>query len=102
MEIDLHRSHPSEIVETNILAELVQQAWERGNTSLKLIHGHGRNRGLSPGFYNTNTGYFGLTIRRALRHRIELRQWIKHTTLDCRDRGATTIKLKRNPTPTRT
>jgi hypothetical protein len=66
-----------------------------------LIHGHGRNRGKSPGFVNTNTGYFGLRIRRALRHSSELRQWIKVSTLDCSDPGTTTIDLKRNPAPTR-
>src|SRR5262249_44147142 len=54
--------------------------WERGEPYLRLIHGHGRMRGISPGFVNTNTGFFGLQIRRALRHDEGLRKWIKHTT----------------------
>jgi hypothetical protein len=72
-----------------------------GHASVCLIHGHGRNRGISPGFVNTNTGYFGIEIRRALRHDEELRQWIKYTTLKCDDWGATSVKLKLNPAPTR-
>ena len=35
----------------------------------------------SPGFVNTNTGFFGLGIRRALRRDLDLRRWIKYTTL---------------------
>jgi hypothetical protein len=65
------------------------------------MHGHGRNRGISPGFVNTNTGYFGLYIREALRHDVSFRQWIKHTTLDCSHMESTAIKLKANPNPTR-
>jgi hypothetical protein len=101
MEIDLHGYHPSEIVNSDLLKEIIQQTWDMGETHLKLIHGHGRNRGISPGFVNTNTGYFGLKIRRALRHNKELRQWIQYTTLDCTDMGATSIRLKPNPAPTR-
>src|SRR5262249_25383236 len=74
---------------------------EMGETELRLIHGHGRRRGISPGFVNTNTGFLGLQIRRALRHDGELRKWIKHTTLDCHDRGCTTVKLKPNSAPVR-
>ncbi len=73
-----------------------------GAGSIRLIHGHGYNRGRSPGFVNTNTGYFGLRIRRALRYEVSLRQWIKHSTLDCSHEGSTVVKLKRNPSPTRT
>jgi hypothetical protein len=102
MEIDLHSYHPSDIVDTGVLDKIVQQAWEMGATDLCLIHGHGRFRGISPGFVNTNTGYFGLKIRHALRHDLVLRRWIKHTTLDCTQLGATRIKLKRNPAPSRT
>src|SRR5262249_20147977 len=68
MEIDLHGYDPRQIVETDMLAKIVQQAWEMGEPYLRLIHGHGRMRGISPGFVNTNTGFFGLQIRRALRH----------------------------------
>ena len=84
MEIDLHGYHPRDIVWSGVLPRLIQQVWEMGESHLCLIHGHGRNRGISPGFVNTNTGYFGLEIRRALRHDPELRQWILHTTLDWR------------------
>ena len=101
MEIDLHGFHPSEIVHADILTKIVQQTWEMGDTNLTLIHGHGRNRGISPGFVNTNTGYFGLEIRRALRHDTQLRRWIKYSTLDCSDIGVTGIRLKPNPAPTR-
>ena|SRR5208282_6000568 len=101
MEIDFHGYHPDDIVHTGILDKIVEQAWEMGDTTLRLIHGHGRNRGISPGFVNTNTGYFGLRIRRVLRHSRELRKWIKVSTLDCSHPGATSIDLKRNPAPTR-
>jgi hypothetical protein len=100
-EIDLHRYHPDNIC-GEPLTKMIRQAWEMGAERIRLIHGHGRNRGISPGFVNTNTGYFGLCIRRALRHDDELRQWIKHTTLDCSHEGATVVKLKRNINPTRT
>jgi len=73
-----------------------------GEPELTLIHGHGRNRGISPGFVNTNTGFFGLQIRRELRNNKGLRQWIKYTTLDCSDAGCTSVGLKPNPQPTRT
>lgn len=102
MEIDLHGYHPRDIVWSGVLTKLVQQAWEMGESHLCFIHGHGRNRGITPGFVNTNTGYFGLEIRRALRHELELRQWILHTTLDCEYPGCTTVKLRPNGAPTRT
>jgi hypothetical protein len=102
MEIDLHGYHPAEIVFNGTLDKIVQQTWEMGENELTLIHGHGRNRGITPGFVNTNTGYFGLCIRRAFRHDESLRQWIKCTTLNCREMGSTSIGLKSNPNPTRT
>ena len=102
MRIDLHGYRPSEIVWNGLLIKIVQQCWEMGETELRLIHGHGRARGKSPGFVNTKTGVFGLAIRRILRHKRKLRKWIKHTTLDCRDWGMTKVKLKPNPAPSRT
>ena len=60
MEIDLHGYHPSQIVDTLVLNAIVQQTWEMGETDLKLIHGHGYDRGHPMGFVNTNTGFFGL------------------------------------------
>ena len=101
MRIDLHGYHPREIIDSGVLREIARQAWEMGEDSLKLIHGHGRNRGISPGFVNTNTGYFGLRIREALRCDKVLRQWIFHTTLDRAEMGSTTVRLKPNPAPTR-
>ena len=101
IKMDLHGYHPSEIVQTDVLKKIIQQTWDMGENYVTLIHGHGRNRGISPGFFNTNTGYFGLEIRRALRRDKELRQWIRYTTLDCSDMGVTRVKLKPNPAPTR-
>jgi hypothetical protein len=57
---------------------------------------------ITPGFVNTNTGYFGLQIRSALRHDTHLRKWIHHTTLNCEDLGVTSVRLKRNRAPSRT
>lgn len=99
LELDLHGYHPSDICGAP-LAKIMQAAWEAGAASVRLIHGHGRNRGISPGFVNTNTGFFGLCIRSELRHDTELRRWIKYTTLDCGHEGSTVVKLKPNPNPT--
>lgn len=101
MEIDLHGYHPNDIVGSDVLEKIIQQAWEMGEAELKFIHGHGRGRGISPGRVNTNTGYFGLQIRHALRHGEDLRKWIYYTTLDCSHCGATTVRLKPNPAPSR-
>jgi hypothetical protein len=101
VRIDLHGYRPSEIVWNGALLKIVQQCWEMGETELRLIHGHGRARGKSPGFVNTKTGVFGLAIRRFLRRNRKVRLWIKYTTLDCRDWGMTRVKLKANPAPSR-
>lgn len=93
--------HPSQIVRSGWLYKLVQQSWEMDEDRLTLIHSHRRNCGISPGFVNTNTGYFGLFIRRALRHDEKFREWIFRTTLDCRQMGCTSVRLKSNPFPTR-
>jgi|SRR5208282_1623872 len=98
LEVDLHGYHPNDID----LMKIIEQAWEMGAKRIRLIHGHGRKRGRSPGFVNTNTGYFGLRVKGELRGSEELRRWIKHTTLDCSHEGSTCIKLKPNPKPTRT
>jgi hypothetical protein len=100
MEIDLHGYHPSDIIGNGVLSDIVQQAWEMSEPYLKVIHGHARFRGISPGF--VNTGFFGLAIRSAFRHDELLRKWIKHTTLDCSEWGSTSVKLKSNPAPNRT
>jgi hypothetical protein len=39
MGIDLHGYHPSDIVGSGMLEQLVQQAWEMGESRLGLIHG---------------------------------------------------------------
>jgi hypothetical protein len=100
VKIDLHGYHPSAVVGPP-MAMIIEQAWEMGADRICFIHGHGRARGISPGFVNTNTGYFGLCVRRELRSNKDLRRWIKYTTLDCGDWGATTMKLKANANPTR-
>jgi hypothetical protein len=102
VRIDLHGYRPSEIVWNGLLLKIVQQCWEMGETELRLVHGHGRARGKTPGFVNTNTGRLGLAIRRILRHKRALRKWIKYSTLDCRKWGVTSVRLKANPAPTRT
>jgi hypothetical protein len=53
-------------------------------------------------FVNTNTGFFGLEIRKALRHDVRLRRWIHYTTLDCSNPGHTRVSLKANHSRTRT
>ncbi len=101
MTVDLHRYHPAAIVWSGVLNKVVQQSWEMGEPDLCLIHGHGRNRGITPGYVNTNTSYFGLQIRHALRHDKSLRTWICYTTLNCEDMGVTRVRLKRNSAPSR-
>jgi hypothetical protein len=101
LDVDLHGYHPDDIIYGK-LDTIVEQGWQMGCQRVTFIHGHGRGRGISPGFVNTNTGYFGLQIRSALRHVSDLRKWIKHTTLDCSDPGVTSVKLKKNPAPSRT
>jgi len=101
MQIDLHGYHPAEIVWNGLLAKIVQQVWEMGERELILIHGHGRNRGVTPGFVNTNTGFFGLQIRSALRHDKALRRWIYHTTLNRSHPGLTAVTMKPNRSPVR-
>ena len=62
--VDLHGYYPTDITgypyatTGSPLSRIIEQAWEMGKGSIRFIHGHGR--GLSPGFVNTNTGYFGL------------------------------------------
>ena len=99
-KIDLHGYRPRDFV-GQPMATVVQQAWEMGAERLRFVHGHGRTRGKSPGFYNTRTGWLGLRIRRALRHDRVLRQWIKYSTVECTKWGTTTVGLKANPNPTR-
>jgi hypothetical protein len=65
-KIDLHGHRPRDFVGLP-MAAIVEQAWEMGAGKLRFIHGHGRTRGKSPGFYNTKTGWLGLRIRRELR-----------------------------------
>jgi len=101
MQVDLHGFHPSQIVSSGWLYRLAQQTWEMGEERLTLIHGHGRNRGISPGFVYTNTGYFGLCIRRALRNDEVFREWIFPSTLDCSQMGCTSVRLKPNHCRTR-
>jgi hypothetical protein len=100
-EFDLHGYFPGDI-HNGLLTRVVQQAWEMGASELVLIHGHGRNRGISPGFVNTNTGFLGLTVRRTLKNALELRQWIFHSTINRGDAGLTSIRLKPNPETSRT
>jgi hypothetical protein len=98
VEIDLHGMRPADLGCTHgkagELTSYIRQAWEKGETGISFIHGHGRNRGKSPGFVNTNTGYLGLCVRRALRLDTSLRRWIYHTTIDCSQKGCMWVRLK--------
>jgi hypothetical protein len=95
--VDLHGYHPNDID----ISKIVYAAWECGGDTLTIIHGHGHNRGISVGFVNTNTGYFGLFIRSELRNDKSLRKWIYYTTLDCSRDGSTTVRIKPNKSPSR-
>jgi hypothetical protein len=101
MERDLHGYRPRQLFTGDVFTTYIRQVWETGAEELTLIHGHARKRDKHPGFVNTNTSYLGLEVRRALRHDVDLRVWIKPSTLDCSDPGVTRIRLKRNPQPTR-
>ena len=57
-----HCKSAVEMVWNGVLAKLIEQVWEMGERELILIHGHGRNRGITPGFVNTNTGFSGLQV----------------------------------------
>jgi hypothetical protein len=99
-EFDLHGYYPGDIYD-GLLTRIVQQTWEMGAKELVLIHGHGRNRGITPGFVNTNTGALGLAVRRTLFRGTALRQWIYHSTINRGDAGSTSVRLKPNPAPSR-
>ena len=96
-DLDLHGHRPSDIVWNGTLAKIVQQCWEMGEGDLRLVHGHGR-AAKTPGFVNTNTDVFAGDPS-CLRHKRQLRQWIKYTTLDCREWGVTKVKLNAIPRP---
>jgi Smr domain len=99
-EFDVHGYHPYQV--PDFVQTIVQQAWEMGADYLRLIHGHGFNRERCGAFFvHSNTGWLGQTVRSALRNTTELRQWIYYSTLDCSDIGATTVRIKPNPDPTR-
>ena len=101
-EVDLHGYHPHSV--EGLIASLIQQAWEMGASTLKLIHGWGKHsRGsIFPEFVHTNTGYLGLTVRHQLRSDLStLRQWM-YVKFDTSDPGVTVIRLRPNPFPTRT
>lgn len=99
-EVDLHGYYPGDIY-NGLVTRIVQQAWEMGARVLVLIHGHGRNRGITPGFVNTNTGALGLAVRSTLKNSNDLRQWIYHSTIYRADAGSTCVRLKPNPAPSR-
>ena len=71
-----------------------------GKGSIRFIHDLGR--GLSPGFVNTNTGYFGVQIPErelAVRSEAPSGDGIKHSTLDCSDDGSTGREAQTKPEP---
>ena len=90
VEVDLHGYHPDD----GAIDEIVKAAVAQAATKLTIIHGHGRNRGISPGFVNTNTGYFGLRVRDVLRNDPDIKPLVKRSTLDCSHDGLTSIDLR--------
>jgi hypothetical protein len=72
-------THPDDV---DIVA-LVRQCWEMDAAQITLIHGHGHNRGISAGFVNTNTGFFGLCVRSVRRHDSAVKSFVIRSSLDC-------------------
>jgi hypothetical protein len=100
IEIDLHGYYPRTVQDSDLIAKLVEQAWQAGAAEVRFIHGHGRSRGNPRPFANTNTGLLGLTVRSRLRNGADLRRWI-YTRIDVSHRGSTVVRLRPNPSPTR-
>jgi hypothetical protein len=92
---DLGLTRWGQVENGNPFQKMIQEAWEMGTRELSFIHGYGR----SGGFVDTNTGWLGLCVRACLRKDESLGQWIKRSTLNCKDCGVTTITLKPNPNP---
>src|SRR5579871_4469850 len=99
MKIDLHGYHPKDLN----LTVLIEQVWQTGAADVTLIHGHGRTRGRRRGVRGrTRTGYFGVRIRRALRHDPTLKPFIVRSSLECLRWGQTYVRIRKNPKPSRT
>jgi hypothetical protein len=98
--IDFHHYHPRTLQENDLVVDVIKQAWEMGEVSVVLIHGHGQRRAANRPFANTNTGYLGLTIRGILRGDERLRQWM-YAKIDVTHDGSTKIRLRKNNQPTR-
>jgi hypothetical protein len=100
---DAHGYHADELTGF-VLETVVRQAWEGGADRLTIIHGHGRHRPTGiRGAVPFNCGFLGLRIRNELSQPSQaIRLYIKSTVLDCSDPGRTRIRLKKNPSPTRT
>jgi hypothetical protein len=88
LDIDLHGYRPNDLYD-GLMRKVIEQAWETGAKRVRLIHGHGRNRRISAGFVNTNTGYLGLTVRSSIRADEALRRWIYPSTIDRSHEGST-------------
>jgi hypothetical protein len=100
-ELDFHDYHPRTILGSELIETGIRQAWEMGERTLTLIHGHSRYHAVRRPFANTNTGWLGLTIRHILRHGQSLREFM-FAKIDCSHNGSTTIRLRENPSPSRT
>ena len=101
--VDLHHYSPKQVCTSNgILSRLCWESYLLGARRLVLIHGHGRSRGKRPGRSGTNTGRLGLQIRKTLLNHKGLRLWVFPSTLRRSDRSSTSIKLRRNPKPSKT
>ena len=94
-QIDLHGFHPYDEDLSDAITDGVRHAFERGLSTLTIVHGHGHNRAShSPRFVNSNTGWLGQTVRNLLRNDTELRQWM-FAKIDCSHDGSTMVRLRR-------
>jgi Smr domain len=100
-KIDLHGYHPDTVRDSNLILDIVRQAWEMAEDSVVIVHGHGRARAARRPFSNSNTGYLGLVVRGILRHDERLRQWM-YAKVDVSHDGSTTVRLRKNDQPIRT
>jgi hypothetical protein len=106
--VDLQGYYPTDITgypyatKGSPLSRIIEQAWEMGDGSIRFIHGHGRGRGLSPGFVNNEHRLFRRTDpeRTAVRRTSPAMDQVHHARLQ--RRWVDGREAQTNPSPTRT